>query len=133
MPTCGLDILVIIDSHEGHGATIALCSGKACVELFQFSLMPMKAMEPLSLIMMAKPGSCIELSSSPALSMDMASEQWLVNNLHSINVQNDMETLFCKVGSIKLKIKLLCRPRNTNVSPETNVKSAHTIPTSRLH
>ena len=90
MPTCGLALLVIIDSHEGHGATIALCSGKACVELFQLSLMPMKAMEPLSLIMMAKPGSCIEVSLSPSLSMDMASEQPSLNQL--INVQNDVET-----------------------------------------
>ena len=41
--------------------------------------------------------------------MDMASEQPLLKQL--INVQNDVETLYCKVGSIyykkRLKIKLL--------------------------
>ena len=63
MPKCDLALSIIIDAHEGRGATIAFCSGQACVDLFQLSLMPMKAMEPLSLIMMAKPGSCIEVSS----------------------------------------------------------------------
>ena len=58
----------------------------------------MQAMEPLSLIMMAKPGSCIEVSSSPTFIMNMASEQPLLKQL--FNVQKGVETLYCKVGSI---------------------------------
>ena len=64
MPTCGLALSVIIDAHEGREATISLCSGQACVELFQLSLMPMKAMEPLLPFVVDKLDEVVQMTHS---------------------------------------------------------------------